>query len=653
MASVKTVRVVSSPPPSKASQTKKKKTISFRGDDAKKQEKDSLPLPLTDTVLFHKEQAPSAISATRSLKHHKSPKEAVAWETYKPALHIYSLKTTLMDGFQYYVRVNSVSRSSKSQGSSSSFTWNCTLMQTHDGETRNLTFSFPPTLSKSSSKHELEERAFWIHLEVRRHASEKQNACKKEAEEAILALQHELQLLLEQEDDEVLPSRSMSSHHPSTATVVDLTKASPPNNPTATTVKENDYFQAFIACSKTSFENDDSAIKCLEGKLKGGVYRISGKILKVTDSQITIEVHAIRHSKKTSSSPEEDLDNHVEMKEYTIRNDPTLLIWKTYTRVDHRDPPKVGQMFESKISCNVSSATWDKQWIYGDRIYIKPTCLRQKEPDAKDQEVVGTVTKIQDKKWVVSLYLKESPLKQIFYGNRISQTGFELYYNPSKYELWKNYKPLVEDGTQLPGTIQVTLENVPGDGSCFFYALFEALTNRRLFDDQKFQPDILSVQATRERPVFMREFRSYLAENMKKRFSELLQHLDHDDLPESRSAKIEGLSKEFQDIIESSATKNDKIVELQKAVEKSTCYVSEPEVQETQELLSGLGIFLDIKNGAKWKDTSYLYNMNLNRIVLVNNNDHYKWYKFPVEKKGGRKTRRRGHRRRRRQTRTA
>lgn len=542
---------------------KTKKSIAFR--DTKKSEKASPPLPLTDTVLFDKEQAPIAIGSTRSLKQDKVPKEAVNWETYKPTLRVYSLKTMMDDKFEYYVRINSVSR--RSAGEKTGFTWNCTLLQPTDGDTNNINVSYPPPADDPK------EVAFWNNLQLRRRAAEKQDACKKEADEAILSLNHELELLSKVEPSSV----------------------SPLSTPSRKKMHENDYFHAQINCdSKTPFDDEKKTVECLEGNQtqKGYVFRVTGKVIQIANDKITIELYAIESFNRKEDQKWSSLEN-IPTKQYTIRNDPALLIWRTYERFIQHDP-KVGEQFQSQIACKITGAL---RVVYGDRFYITPACLRKDVSDEPIRDVLGTVKDISGNKMIVSLFLKEDPIKPLYFGvGPTSQTDFKLDYNP-KHALWRHYSRLEEDGSQQVGTVPVILNNVPADGDCFLYALFRALANRHLL--QSLTPTTLPSAAVANEGTFIVAFRQYLAD-----------HLD---------SKL---------TLQSSATLDNKLADLKKAVTTLGTYVSEPEVELTKELLATLGIILDIKNDVTEK--SHLYNLNERRIVLVNQREtHYNWYEFP------------------------
>ena len=162
---------------SKTTETKKKKRIKFSKRD-------------DDNMVFHKDQASIAIRSTRSSS--SSKKLLPNWETYKPTLNIYSLKTMLHNKFEYYVRINKVIEEPDSR--SKLFTWKCTLLQPTDGEVQTISVSFPPP-NKIKTKADQNALAFWKNLEIRRNAIEKKGACMTEANEAILHLNHEFQLL--------------------------------------------------------------------------------------------------------------------------------------------------------------------------------------------------------------------------------------------------------------------------------------------------------------------------------------------------------------------------------------------------------------------------------------------------------------------------
>jgi len=587
---------------------KTKKSLAFR--DTKKSEKASPPLPLTDTVLFDKEQAPIAIGSTRSLKQDKVPKEAVNWETYKPTLRVYSLKTMMDDKFEYYVRINSVSR--RSAGEKTGFTWNCTLLQPTDGDTNNINVSYPPPADDPK------EVAFWNNLQLRRRAAEKQDACKKEADEAILSLNHELELLSKVEPSSV----------------------SPLSTPSRKKMHENDYFHAQIHCdSKTPFDDEKKTVECLEGNQtqKGYVFRVTGKVMQIANDKITIELYAIESFNRKEDKKWSSLEN-IPTKQYTIRNDRALLIWRTYERFIQHDP-KVGEQFQSQIACKISGAL---QVVYGDRLYITPACLRKDVSDEPIRDVLGTVKEISGNTMIVSLFLKEDPIKPLYFGVRAtSQTDFKLDYNP-KHALWKHYSRLEEDGSQQVGTVPVILKNVPGDGDCFLYALFRALANRHLL--QSLTATTLPPNAVANEGTFIVAFRQYLADHLDSKLTALIQSLEKDRIESENNTfqlKIQGLSTPFQTILQSSATLDIKLADLKKAVTTLGTYVSEPEVELTKELLATLGIILDIKNDVTEK--SHLYNLNERRIVLVNLREtHYNWYEFPsTTTKGGTIRRRR------------
>lgn len=605
----------------KKTHSKTKKSIAFR--DLKSTSDQSPPLPLTDTIVFDKEQAPVAIGSTRSLKQDKLPKDDVNWETYKPTLRVYSLKTVMDDKFEYYVRINSVSRPSSSEDTL--FTWNCTLLQPTDANTQNINVSFPPP------PEDPKQVVFWNHLQVRRRATEKQEACKKEADEVIQSLKHELELLSKAEP----PPSAASSKTPSSSS-------------REKKIRENDYFHAQVNCdSDTPFTDENQTLQCLEGNQdkKGYVFRVTGKVIQITKEHITIDLYAIETFNRKDEKQWTLLDK-IQTKQYKIRNDPQLLIWRSYERFVVQYEPKLGDQFQSKIACKITGAVLDLGGIYGDRLYINNTnCLQKKDSKEPLRDVLGTVKKVSGNKMTVGLFLKEDPVKPLYYGEGLSsKTDFTLDYNPKKYALWKHSFRLVEDGSQQVGTVSVTLRDVEGDGNCFFRALFQALSSRRLIE--KLTPT-LPPDAIKDETIFIGAFRQYLADNIDAKLQSLIKSLQDPSLVQERvdrtkgdlvqdpsldsetiKLKIQGLSKEFQTILKSSASLDNKLAELKNAVSRSGTYVSEPEVELTQELLAKLGIFLVIQNDkTKW---THLYNLNEQRIVLVNVDEkHYKWCEFP------------------------
>ena len=565
----------------------KKKSVVFR---------DLNVVPLTDTVLFDKEQAPIAIGSTRSVK--QDAKDAVNWGTYKPTLRVYSLKTVMDDKFEYYVRINSVFRPS-----STLFTWNCTLLQPTDGDTHNINVSFPPPTNDPK------ELAFWNNLQLRRSAMEKQDACKKEADELILSMNHELELM-----ESGSPSSSPSSS---------------PSTSSRKKMNENDYFHAQVIC-----DSNFQTLECLEGTQKGGnVFRVTGKVIQITQENITIELYAIESFNRLK--PEDQITT----KQYTIKNDPQLLIWRSYERFI-QNQPLVGEQFQSQIACNITAASTG----LGS---FSLACLRKDKDPIRD--VLGTVKEISGNTMTVSLFLKEDTIQPLYYGDgdgMTSKTDFKLDYNP-KYPLWKHYSRLEEDGSQQLGTVPVTLRDVSGNGDCFFYALFQALSNRNLV--QKLTPT-LPKNKVENVDKFIVAFRRYLADNLDSKLTMLVQSLKNEE-EKTFNLKIQGLSTPFQNTLKSSATLVTKLTELKKAVTTRGTYVSEPEVELTKEFLTKLGIFLDIKNNitkTQWNSQSNLYNLNEQRIVLVNiDENHYNWYKFPAKPTQGGKTFCRRPRRRR------
>jgi hypothetical protein len=192
-------------------------------------------------------------------------------------------------------------------------------------------------------------------------------------------------------------------------------------------------------------------------------------------------------------------------------------------------------------------------------------------------------------------------------------------YNPTSH-FGKHYRRLDENQPKQPndiGTVLVHEQPITGDGNCFYYAIFEALQDANLLNDVK-------LGTTSQE--FVTNLRKQLSETID--FKAYLDHLGGLD-NETKNVILEYLSKEFQTIINSDA--QDKMEQLKKAVQNPRTWASQLEVKETENVLASKNIRLDIKtnNTLKiWPGRTYLYNFNPRRIVLINQNEHYTWYKF-------------------------
>jgi hypothetical protein len=411
-------------------------------------------------------------------------------------------------------------------------------LQPTDGEVQTISVSFPPPPpNKIKTKADQNALAFWKHLEIRRNAIAKEGACMREANEAILHLNHEFQLL-------TAPlSKSSLKDDYQDITEEEKEEEEEQKETKKINIQENDIFTAKINCNIDTFKTDTATVKgsnsfssyitrflstististkskednkedriqqCFENtqKEKDYVFQLTGKVIEIYEENqnefVKIELQKIESfDTLANKSLSKDFDQLKRKPTYSIKNDPSLLIWRTYKK------------------------------------------------QSNDSE--GTNSSM----------------------------------------------------------VTATLQDVPDDGDCFFYALYRALDNRNL----------LATMYEKKTPTeedFIKNLRIYLSKI-----------LNEDNTTNDND--------------------NKKVESLKQVISQPKTWVSEIEVNKMKELLSNHEITLDIKNNNdndhKWKkDMLLLLDEKKQRIVLVNeDNQHYKWYKFPpptktspTESKGG------------------
>jgi hypothetical protein len=183
------------------------------------------------------------------------------WAHFDVELHKKDLKTTLINGFDYYVSVDEIT-----QYNIGEFEWRCTLTQVHDNEVlKNQMFYYPPVQKSQPTKKEKENFYFWQNLKQRKNTNK--STCQAESDQAIQDIKNEIQVLT--------TAKKMMSESKSRAS-----KKDDFNN-----LKENDEFTSEIICTPY-LVNQDTYIKlsCFSEelpKLDSIKRTVRGKILKI------------------------------------------------------------------------------------------------------------------------------------------------------------------------------------------------------------------------------------------------------------------------------------------------------------------------------------------------------------------------------------
>ena len=502
----------------------------------------------------------------------------------------YHYKTTLLNGFPYYVKVNSVEKH-ENKGIPTSSVWKCTLLQPTDNEVKGpYDFHFPPKTQY--------ETKFWNHLKKRKHASTKQNQCDDALQRAMDDMDHEIALL----EENPPPSRK-SAASPTTPkkTLPSTPKKTLPTTPKKTpdTPEEDDIFQARVYCAERKwrqFLTGTGANACLESENKedGVFHTIIGRIVNLSgvdkekrEETITVELYSLHSHAKEKIESLAWFKPNVKV---PVKYDPMYSIWRTYERI--RKLP-INQYFS---------------------VLLDSGCVN------------GFVSKNKDD-IKVQLWMK---------GSTDEFTDVPIGEGPVSENIWRKYE--LEDGKEKTGcTVPVTLKDAGGNGNCFYYSLFEALSNRGLLLKTK---DILKISTSKE--GFNTTFREYVSKNMKlDDFVKSMKHLKTTELDTFKVA-LEGFP---QDIVNAFNSSNEADIpkQIRESMKTPCTYVTQLEVQAIQELLlEKCNILLHVLSTPWTTSPNQAHALNIpNRIVLVNlGNEHYQYYEFPTTKGGKRNTRR-------------
>lgn len=519
------------------------------------------------------------------------------WNKENPVIDgQYHYKTTLLNGFPYYVKVNSVGKH-ENKGIPTSV-WKCTLLQPTDNEVKGpYDFHFPPKTQY--------ETKFWNHLKKRKHASTKQNQCDDALQRAMDDMDREIALL----EENPPPSRKSAAASPTktpkktpkkTPTPPKKTPTTPKNTPTPTpqeapdTPEEDDIFQASIFCAERNwkqFLSGTGANACLEsgGNKEDGVFHTTGRIVNISgvdkeeERTITVELYSLESQAKEKIKSLAWFTPKVKV---PVKYDPTYSIWRTYKRI--RKLP-INQYFSVLLS---------------------------------SQCVNGFVSKNKDD-IKVQLWMKSS-----------TDEFTDVPIGKVRQNIWEKIE--LEDGKDKPGcTVPVTLKDAGGNGNCFYYSLFEALSNRRLLEHLK------DLTTTTSKYTFNTTFREYISEHIQLgAFVKYMTELKKKE-PDTFNVALQGFP---QDIVNAFDSSNE--ADIQKNIRTSMktpgTYVTQLEVKAIQELLlEKCNILLHILS-RPWARDKKAYALNIpNRIVLVNlDNQHYQYYEFPTTTGGKRNTRR-------------
>jgi hypothetical protein len=332
-------------------------------------------------------------------------------------------------------------------------------------------------------------------------------------------------------------------------------------------------------------------------------------------------------SKKTESKKTESVETESEKTQSTPRELKPIEILPPRLAQDSITP-EIGDKFQSRIVCDIKNREF--KMAYGESMSIDEKCLKNTLRALSMPSVTGEVLEMGDGKIKFSLKLSQYDLHRSgWWVDNI----FTLPYN-REYVFWKNYQPM---------TVTFKLMDAGGGGQCFFFSLYEALKHNKRLDNIK----KLSVRVdTKEN--FATTMRTYLSKNVD--YAKFIEAVDK-ATPETKSKMMESYPEDFRTILDSNVSQDQKIKDLQEAIQKTTCFVSEQEVLKMNDVLKkDCKITLTINNTAP---KSLIERYNLNTVMLANINEtHYQWYKSQSDRSGGgtRRRLRRSQRRQRRQT---
>jgi hypothetical protein len=174
---------------------------------------------------------------------------------------------------------------------------------------------------------------------------------------------------------------------------------------------------------------------------------------------------------------------------------------------------------------------------------------------------------------------------------------------------------VVEDDSYLPGTVSATKVDAGGAGNCFYYTIFAALK----------AANVTFLGNTKEECNEI--LRKYVAEKIKAK--EIIQHFSTLDA-HTKAQSLNVLSHELQKILTSSSPQQEQ--EMREAIKTPGVYVSQFEVEIVKQLLAENDIVLEIRIDGPEK--IHVFPLP-SRILLVNENDHYRWYQQRQHVSGG------------------
>lgn len=548
----------------------------------------------------------------------------------------FQYKTKMSNGFDYYVKINKIVIDDNR------YFYECTLKQVTDNSQSDETFTYPP-------RNKEEREYFWKNLKKRSNSYRKKSDCEEGESDALKYMKLELSLL-------------------------EKTKAVP---------TKDAYFESVVYCDEKStyqdWWNKTNAQKCLEGTTENGkCYRVTGKIVDVTNLSDFVEKRAIQpdvifilytlndlDSKPPDAAPEGVLASVQTAyasvssrllsvpvsfnspkwfkpgQKYTIPNNSEFNIWKNYLPISEVTPLK-GLTFTSKISCDAKPV---------DANCLKKSYFSVVNDDAGGDAipVLGIITNAKsDNKYSFLLYKKDdfTPLVQ-----DKTHDEFELIYNPD-FQFWNQMKIYDDDGSSQPGTQEYTKETAEPDGDCFYHALYDSLNYYKLLSVVN---PIIGIRGSKSTDAdFIVKFREYLSKHIEPELRTLIDSLaDVNDDKDTFHLQTEGIF--YQTVVnilrnvnkDDANSVNDSIKQIKNFIKTRSNWVSQIEVAKICNILKDNGIFIVIKINTSdsdeksnnkhatsskesvnpWKETSHFYPFHRNRIILVNESDHYYWYK--------------------------